>query len=164
LSALLVGLIFSDFEERILPDEMTVVGFVVGMILAYFIHLESGMVALFASITGKQWSPATVSVVESCLGALGPSTMLWSIGVIFERVRHKEGLGFGDVKMVAMIGAFLGLRGAMATLILGSALGSVTGLAFILIRRKELSTYELPFGSFLGAAALVYSVSQNFYT
>jgi leader peptidase (prepilin peptidase)/N-methyltransferase len=73
---------------------------------------------------------------------------------VYFRVRKREGLGFGDVKMVAMIGAFLGLHGALLTVILGSVLGSVLGLLYIFAARKDASSYELPFGTFLGAAAL----------
>jgi leader peptidase (prepilin peptidase)/N-methyltransferase len=57
-----------------------------------------------------------------------------------------------------MIGAFLGLQGALLTLVIGSVLGSVIGLLFITIARKDYSTYELPFGSFLGVAALIVGV------
>jgi leader peptidase (prepilin peptidase)/N-methyltransferase len=63
-------------------------------------------------------------------------------------------LGFGDVKMIFMIGAFLGLPGALLTLIAASLIGAVGGLLFIHFTAKDASTYELPFGSFLGAAAL----------
>ena len=63
-------------------------------------------------------------------------------------------MGLGDVKMVAMVGAFLGLQGALLTLILGSLAGGLGGLLFILLPRKNASTYQLPFGAFLGAAAL----------
>ena len=94
------------------------------------------------------------SLAESAFGALLPSGFLWLTGEIFFRLRHKEGLGFGDVKMLAAIGAFLGLRGALLTLIFGSLMGSVMGLIFILATRKDHSSYELPLGTFLGAAAL----------
>jgi leader peptidase (prepilin peptidase)/N-methyltransferase len=60
----------------------------------------------------------------------------------------------GDVKMVAMIGAFLGLQGAIGTVMLGSLLGSVIGLIYIYGARKDACTYELPFGSFLAAGAI----------
>jgi prepilin signal peptidase PulO-like enzyme (type II secretory pathway) len=63
-------------------------------------------------------------------------------------------MGMGDVKMMLMAGAFLGLKRTVLTIFVGSLLGSVLGVAFILIRRKD-SAYELPFGTFLGAAALL---------
>ena len=63
-------------------------------------------------------------------------------------------MGLGDVKMVMMIGAFFGIQGTLLTLIIGSVLGSVAGLTYIFVKREDAATYELPFGSFLGIAAL----------
>ena len=63
-------------------------------------------------------------------------------------------MGFGDVKMMLMAGAFLGLKRTLLTILAGSVLGSVLGLAFMLAKRKE-SDYELPFGTFLGMAAVL---------
>ena len=63
-------------------------------------------------------------------------------------------MGFGDVKMIAMIGAFLGFQETLLTLILASVLGSVSGVIYVLITKKDMSTYELPFGSFIGLAGL----------
>ena len=77
------------------------------------------------------------------------------------KIRHREGLGFGDVKMIAMIGAFVGLRLSLMTLILASIAGSVLGLAYIKLTHKEAATYELPFGSFLGATALIVALWSN---
>jgi len=79
---------------------------------------------------------------------------LWLVGALYQKVRHREGLGFGDVKMVAMIGAFLGIQGALLTLIAGSLLGAIVGLCYIWFTGKDASTYELPFGTFLGISAL----------
>jgi len=68
--------------------------------------------------------------------------------------RHREGLGLGDVKMIAMIGSFLGFRATLLTLVSASLFGAVGGLIYIYAKGKDASTYELPFGSFLGLAAL----------
>ena len=84
--------------------------------------------------------------------------MIWLVGWLYEKFRHREGLGFGDVKMIAMIGAFLGLRWALLTLISASLFGSIGGLAYIFLTKKDASTYELPFGSFLGLAALAVAI------
>jgi leader peptidase (prepilin peptidase)/N-methyltransferase len=64
--------------------------------------------------------------------------------------------------MVAMIGAFLGLQGVLFTIMAGSILGSVVGLGFILIARKNAATYELPYGSFLGIAGLAVAVAMAY--
>ena len=68
---------------------------------------------------------------EALLGAIVPAGSIWLGGWLFEKLRHKEGLGFGDVKMLAMVGAFLGIRGALLTIMLGAVAGSVVGLVFI---------------------------------
>jgi leader peptidase (prepilin peptidase) / N-methyltransferase len=150
--ALIVGLVFMDLEERILADEFTVGGMIFGFVLSLFLPMPK-FVGHF--ILPPEWTESYKSLGESLIGGLGPSIALWGIGEIYYRLRGREGLGFGDVKMIGMIGAFYGLQGALLTLILGSLAGSVFGLAFIALTRKDAQTYELPFGSFLGLAALV---------
>jgi leader peptidase (prepilin peptidase)/N-methyltransferase len=76
------------------------------------------------------------------------------LGEAYFRLRGREGMGFGDVKMMAMVGFFLGPKLALLTIFLGSAVGAMLGLVFIAASGKS-SNYELPFGSFLGAAAVV---------
>lgn len=149
-SALLVGLVFSDLEQRILPDEFTLGGCAAGLLLAVVVPMDWGYAHLLLPSLGERWR----SVVDSALGAVFVSGFLWMVGTLYSKVRHKEGLGLGDVKMIAMIGAFLGFQGAFQALIFGSILGSVTGLIYIWITRKDASTYELPFGLFLGVTAL----------
>ena len=151
-SAILITLIASDLEERILPDEFTLGGAAVGLALAAFVPLDAEFISL---LIGGSWGPRGHSLVESAAGALIGSGSIWLVGFLYEKIRHREGLGLGDVKMIAMIGAFLGLRLALVTLMLASLLGAVGGLAYILATRKKASTYELPFGSFLGLAALI---------
>ena len=84
-----------------------------------------------------------------------PAFFLWGGGWLYEKIRHKEGLGFGDVKLIAMVGAFLGMSDALLTLIIGSLSGSILGYGYIKLTHKDPSTYELPFGTFLGCAALL---------
>lgn len=150
-SAIIITLIASDFEERILPDEFTLGGAVLGFIVAWFVPLR-GELALF--VLPYAWGPHWVSLGESVIGATVSSGSIWFAGWLYEKVRHREGLGFGDVKMIFMIGAFLGLPAALLTLIAASLVGAVGGLAYIYFAGKDASTYELPFGSFLGFAAL----------
>jgi leader peptidase (prepilin peptidase)/N-methyltransferase len=154
LSALLVGLVFSDLEERILPDEMTLGGVVLGLIFAWFVKVDDfGGEAIFWMLRVHP-SARTQSLAEAALGAALPAFFLWGGGWLYEKIRHREGLGLGDVKLIAMVGAFLGLHGALLTLILGSIAGSIVGLAYIKITHKDAATYELPFGTFLGLGAL----------
>ena len=152
--ALLVGLIFADLEERILPDELTLGGAAAGLALAWFVPVKDGMAEAVLWLAGLQWNQQWISVTEAALGAAVPSFFLFLGGWLYLKLRHKEGLGLGDVKLMAMIGAFLGLRGALLTLIFGSVLGSVIGYAYIRITGKDPSSYELPFGTFLGAAGI----------
>jgi leader peptidase (prepilin peptidase)/N-methyltransferase len=150
-SAILIALTASDFEERILPDEFTLGGTAAGLALAPWVPMELG----WAHILLPPWlGPRWLSFGEAALAAGFSSGMIWLVAWLYEKLRHREGLGFGDVKMIAMIGAFLGLKGALLALIAASLLGSVAGLGYIFLTRKDASTYELPFGSFLGIAAL----------
>jgi leader peptidase (prepilin peptidase) / N-methyltransferase len=155
-SALLVGLIFSDLEERILPDEMTKSGIVLGLIFAWFVPItdDPGPILFFWLHIPLKYQ----SLESSAIGAALPAFFLWFGGWMYEKIRHKEGLGFGDVKLIAMVGAFLGLQKAVSTLLLGSVAGAVLGLAYIKLTNKDASNYELPFGTFLGVAALALGI------
>jgi leader peptidase (prepilin peptidase) / N-methyltransferase len=150
-SALILGAMFSDIEERILPDEFTLGGLALGLVFSFVAPFERGLASFFlAPFLAHRW----LSPAESVLAAVLPALMLWGLAELYLRIRHKEGLGLGDVKMVAMIGAFVGLEGAVQTVMLGSVLGSVIGLIYIYGARKDPSSYELPFGTFLGIGAL----------
>lgn len=141
--ALLIGLVFSDLEERILPDELTLGGAIAGLALAWIVPPQAGLFEL--------WVPPPAA---AALDGLSVGGVLWLVGLLYRMIRKREGLGLGDVKMMGMIAVYLGLSGSLLTLILGSLAGSILGLAIIRIGRKDAATYELPFGSFLGAAAL----------
>jgi leader peptidase (prepilin peptidase)/N-methyltransferase len=158
--AIVLALIFCDLEKRILPDEFTLGGVVLGLVFAIFVpRTEPGFVAIVYSLaTGSEmpkwlWAPA-----ESLLGAFLPAFFLWFAGWLYERIRHREGLGLGDVKLVAMVGGFLGVFGALQTLVLGSIAGSLIGYSYIKLTHRDPASYELPFGTFLGAAALVVAI------
>jgi len=154
-SALLIGLVFSDLEQLILPDELTLGGLLAGLAFA----LADPMDSFFArALLPAQWGARLFSLAEALLAVVVTAGSLWLVGELYYRVRKREGLGFGDVKMVAMIGSFLGLQGALTALVFGSVLGSVVGLLLVVLKRKDAATYELPFGSFLGFAALITGV------
>ncbi len=158
LEALMIGLLFSDLEERILPDEFTLGGAAAGVLLAAWIPVDPGYVNLFlgSALTGR-W----LSVAEAVIGAVAGSVLLWLVGFVYSAARHKEGLGLGDVKMMAVAGAFLGLHGALQMLIFGSLAGSVIGIVYIRLAKKDYSTYQLPLGTFLGAAAILIGLLQG---
>jgi leader peptidase (prepilin peptidase)/N-methyltransferase len=149
--AIMIALVFSDLEERILPDEFTLGGTALGVIFAAFVPVSGGILLLIFYSSKQQW---LVSICDSVMAAAICSGALWAVRAMYEKVRKREGLGLGDVKMGAMIGAFLGIQGALLTLLVGSLLGVVVGLGYTWFTGKDASTYELPFGSFLGASAL----------
>ncbi len=163
--AILIALVFSDLEERILPDEFTLGGAALGVIFAIFVPPSGGILRLmFFSPSNERLLGVGDALIAGALCAAA----LWGVGALYQKIRHREGLGLGDVKMVAMIGAFLGVQGALLTLIAGSLLGAVVGLAYVWFTGKDASTYELPFGTFLGVAALgvgfVGEVVLNWYS
>jgi leader peptidase (prepilin peptidase)/N-methyltransferase len=161
LCAIAVALIFCDLEKRLLPDELTIGGIVLGLCFAPFVPVPDYTAQMILSLAGAQWPAWANSLAESAVGAALPALLLWFGGWLYFKVRHREGLGFGDVKLIAMVGSFLGLRGSLVTLILGSFAGSVIGYSYIKLAGKDPDTFELPFGSFLGAAALVAAVFSN---
>ncbi|HYW47283.1 MAG TPA: prepilin peptidase [Bryobacteraceae bacterium] len=154
-SAMLVALIFCDLEKRLLPDQLTMGGTVIGLAFALFVPVPDITASailwlLHAEVTGRlEW------LAEAVFGAGLPALFLWFGGWLYYKIRKREGLGFGDVKLIAMVGSFLGLRGALATLILGSIAGSIVGYTYIKATGKDASTYPLPFGAFLGGCGLV---------
>jgi leader peptidase (prepilin peptidase) / N-methyltransferase len=129
----LVVLFAIDLEHHLLPNAITLPGIVAG--LAFSVFTEPGWQA-------------------SLLGAVAGGGALYGIAEAYYRVRHEEGLGMGDVKMLAMIGAFLGWKLALVTLMMASLAGTVVGLGLIVSKRGGMK-YALPFGTFLalGAAA-----------
>ena len=159
LAALLVGLTFTDLDALILPDEFTLGGTAAGIVFAWFVPVDDMVIRLGMSVAGLRPGPHWGSVAESVAGAVLPAGFLALGGWLFEKIRHKEGLGLGDVKMIAMVGAFMGLRAALLTLVIGSIAGSVIGVIYIYATKKDASTYELPFGAFLGFAGILVALA-----
>jgi leader peptidase (prepilin peptidase)/N-methyltransferase len=135
----MIVLFMIDLEHRILPDVITLPGIVVGFLFSLF--LPPG------------WR-------DSLIGILLGGGSLWLIGEAYFRIRHEEGMGFGDVKMLAMIGAFLGWKSTLLTLVLSSFLGSIIGVALIALSRGDMK-YALPFGTFLAIGAIVAAVAGD---
>ena len=150
-SALLIGLLFSDLEQRILPDEFTLGGAALGILFSALAPFDFGFTYF---LLPSAWGRPARSVTESVVAALFTAGAMWFVGAVYHRVRHREGLGLGDVKMVAMMGTFLGVQRTLLALIAGSVLGSVVGLIYIYVAKKDAATYELPFGTFLGFGAI----------
>ncbi|MBI3492710.1 MAG: prepilin peptidase [Acidobacteria bacterium] len=129
----LIVLFAIDLKHHLLPNAITLPGIVVGFAFSFFV--EPGWVA-------------------SLIGILAGGGALYGVAEIYYRVRREEGLGMGDVKMLAMIGAFVGWKLTLVALMMASLSGSVIGLVIIASRRGGMK-YALPFGTFLalGAAA-----------
>jgi leader peptidase (prepilin peptidase)/N-methyltransferase len=154
-SAIMVVLVFTDLRERILPDVVNFTGLGLGLLLSLFVEPADGTARWVAAHTFQNLPPAPViSLADALLGAALGGGLLWGISELYFRVRGREGMGFGDVKMMLMVGVFLGVKRTLLTIFAGSLLGSLLGVAFILARRKD-SDYELPFGTFLGLAAIL---------
>jgi leader peptidase (prepilin peptidase)/N-methyltransferase len=129
----LIVLFMIDLRHHILPNTITLPGIVIGF--------------GFSLLTEPGW-------MSSLIGLLAGGGLLLAIAEGYYRVRHEHGLGMGDVKMLAMLGAFLGWKLMLLTLVLSSLVGSVVGLGLIVTGRGSMK-YALPFGTFLAAAAML---------
>ena len=138
VSSLIVAT-FVDFEFRIIPDEISLGGIVVGLILSFLIpSLHSVPTHL-------------LGLRQSLIGVLVGGGVLWVLGCVGDFIFKKESMGGGDVKLLAMIGAFLGWKIALLSLPLASLVGSVVGVS-IKLRTKES---VIAFGPYLSLGALL---------
>jgi leader peptidase (prepilin peptidase)/N-methyltransferase len=156
--SLLIVLVMTDWQERILPDRINFPGMALGLLFAAFLPIGDGTGQWLARWAGMGGLPLpAISVLDGLLGAVAGGGLLYVLGELYFRLRHREGMGFGDVKMMAMVGCFLGPKLTLLTILLGSLGGSVIGLLVILALGKG-SDYELPFGTFLGFGAFAASL------
>jgi prepilin signal peptidase PulO-like enzyme (type II secretory pathway) len=186
LAFLLLGLIFTDAETHLLPDKMTLTGLAAGVILSLLVPVNDLLSAVLPGIfqlpVSSDVSWRLFSLLDSLLGAAIGASFLYGAGAIYLRWRGVEGMGFGDVKLMAMMGAFLGLRLTILTIFAASIAGSMFGLWTVFVvwikrtqRRKHvfhesgadarkhawasalvaLRRHQMPFGVFLGSMGLV---------
>ena len=159
LGALMVVLTVTDWQTRLLPDRVTFPGMVVGLLFSQMVPVGDGAGLLLVRVAGMEGSPWRIaSLLDSLLGAVAGGGLLYFLGELYFRLRHKEGMGLGDVKMMAMAGFFLGPKLVLLTIWLASINGALLGGSFILLSRKDWKAFELPFGSFLGISALLMAV------
>jgi leader peptidase (prepilin peptidase)/N-methyltransferase len=180
-TCLIIVLTITDLRVRLLPDLVNWPGFVVGLFLSTWVPPNDGTVFfLCASLFHRVPPPYLLGLLDGLMGAAFGSLLLWGAAAMYKAARGREGMGLGDVKMMAMVGAFLGLRGTFLTILLGTLLGSLVGAAVILglyasgwqlalaerasrrnlgslngLRWTLASQYQLPLGTFLGIAALL---------
>ncbi len=149
--SLLVILFCTDLEERILPDELTLGGTLAGFVFAFFVPVHG---LLFEMLLPRM-KPALLSVLIATFTACLLSLPLWGIAKLYERVRNQaDAFGLGDLKLLALMGMFLGFDAGVSALLIGSIAGALFGVVYVLITRQNWRTATLPFGSFLcfGAA------------
>ena len=169
-SAILVALIVTDAETMILPDELTYGGALAGFALAWLVPMPARFALIVA---GRVSDPRFLSLTEAALGAGVTAGSLLALAKVYKLLRHREGMGLGDVKMMLFAGSFLGLWKALLVMMVGSALGSAVGVAWIVIafiatgrrswplsHRIAVAQYifsrrQLPFGAFLGVSAIL---------
>jgi leader peptidase (prepilin peptidase) / N-methyltransferase len=135
LGYLLLGLIFTDAETKLLPDAMTLPGLALGIAFSLVVPVNDlasriipGLVspALRGEISWRMWS-----LTDSLLGAAVGASFLYGAAAIYLRARGVEGMGFGDVKLMALIGAFLGTKLTVLTIFAASLAGSLFGLSTV---------------------------------
>jgi leader peptidase (prepilin peptidase)/N-methyltransferase len=185
LSFLLLGLIFTDAETKLLPDKMTLPGLGLGVIFSLLVPVNDLASQFLPGLVNLPFSDDVtarlLSLFDSLLGAALGASFIYGAGAIYLRWRGLEGMGFGDVKLMAMVGAFLGMKLTIFTIFTASLAGSLFGLTTVLVvwlkrtrrfmrrlanaaaaRRRAWQSaqmvyryYQMPFGVFLGCMALL---------
>jgi len=181
---LLLGLIFTDAETKLLPDKLTLPGLALGAVFSLIVPVNDLASQFLPGIVNLPFSgdvaARILSLLDSLLGAALGASFIYGAGAIYLRWRGMEGMGFGDVKLMAMVGAFLGMKLTVFTIFTASLAGSLFGLTTVLVvwlkrthrfmrrlanaqaaRRRGwqsaqmvLRFYQMPFGVFLGSMAL----------
>ena len=131
----LVVITFIDIEHQIIPDEISLPGIVLGFVLSFFLK-------------GHTW-------LNSLLGILAGGGSLLLVAYSYQRLTGKEGMGGGDIKLLAMMGAFLGWKAVPFIIFTGSLIGSVIGVSIMLFQKKD-SKMAIPFGPYLAFGAVLY--------
>ena len=158
-TASIVALLFIDAEHMILPNAITYPGILFALITRVVVPYVTGP-SHFDDLPGliTNFPPSypvwLVSLIGAAIGALAGGGSLWLMGFLWEKLRGVEAMGFGDVKMMFMVGAFLGWRLTILTILIGAFSGSLAGIAVMLKRGRNLQMM-LPFGIFLGIGSIV---------
>ncbi len=161
----LIVVTFIDLEHRIIPNVITLPGIVVGLI---YNALNTNWVTLQMDISYFQFTLSDflrisdeVDIIDSILGIILGGGILYFIGFIYEAIKKREGMGMGDVKLLAMIGAFIGWKGVIFVAFLSSLFGVLVGMPIIFFKRGDLK-YAIPYGPFLALAAAFYCFTGGF--
>jgi leader peptidase (prepilin peptidase)/N-methyltransferase len=159
-ATMIVALVFIDAEHMILPNAITYPGLLLALLARLIVPLIAGAshfddlaqptIGAFAD-----WPVWAASLAGACLGALAGGGSLWLLGWMWEKLRGVEAMGLGDVKMMLMVGAYLGWRLTVLTIFLAVLSGSLTGIILMLRRGARDMQMLLPFGVFLGLGAII---------
>jgi leader peptidase (prepilin peptidase)/N-methyltransferase len=183
---LLLGLIFTDAETKLLPDLLTLPGLALGLLFSLFVPVGDLLSQVLPGVVNlpldSSLSGHLFSFLDSVLGAIVGASFLYGVGAIYLRARGVEGMGFGDVKLMAMVGAFLGVKLTILTIFSASIAGSLFGVSTLLavwlkrtrrriLRNRESASlarrrgwasaaiafrrHQMPFGVFLGSMAII---------
>ena len=157
-TASIVALLFIDAEHMILPNAITYPGILFALITRVVVPYVAGpshfddlpsLITVFPN-----YPVPLVSLIGAAIGALAGGGSLWLMGFLWEKLRGVEAMGFGDVKMMFMVGAYLGWRLTILTIMIGAFTGSLAGIAVMMRRGRNLQMM-LPFGIFLGIGSIV---------
>lgn len=151
--SLIVPLVFIDLRYKLLPNAITYPGLAV-LLMLRALAPDPWILSHTPEILGPGVPIWARSMFGSLLGALVGGGSLWLVREVYYRLRHVEGMGLGDVKMMFMVGAFLGWQLTLVTIFMGSLLGSIIGILLIALRGGSMKT-QIPFGVFLGPAAII---------
>jgi leader peptidase (prepilin peptidase) / N-methyltransferase len=156
--AALVALVFIDAEHMLLPNVITYPGMIFAIVMRLAVPYLAGRSQLDDLPGLIQWLPNlpmwSVSLIGAAIGALAGGGSLWLMGFLWEKLRGVEAMGLGDVKMMFMVGAFLGWRLTILTVFVGVFSGSLIGIGMMVRRGGRNLQMILPFGIFLGAGAI----------
>jgi leader peptidase (prepilin peptidase) / N-methyltransferase len=159
-TAAMLALIFIDAEHMILPNAITYPGILFALIARIVVPLLVGGphfddVAQLQSLLPATYPVWLVSLIGAVLGAIAGGGSLWLMGFLWEKLRGVEAMGLGDVKMMFMVGAYLGWRLTILTILLAAFTGSLAGIAVMLRRGRRDMQMMLPFGIFLGIGSIL---------
>jgi len=133
--SLLIVISFIDLDHRIIPDIISLPSIPIGLICSFFL-------------------PST-NFIQAIIGVLIGGGILYLVAWGYQMITGKEGMGGGDIKLLAMIGAFIGWKGVLVTIFMASSAGTLVGFFLMLLLNKNMK-YALPFGPFLSVGAIIY--------
>lgn len=134
--AVLITISFVDMDHQIIPDIISLPGIVIFASSSFFIP--------------------EITFTDTCTGILAGGGTLYTVALLYYLIRKEEGMGGGDIKLLAMIGAATGWKGVLFTIFAGSLLGTIAGIMIMILTKIADSKLRIPFGPYLSAGAVIY--------